>query len=56
MLIDHNRDIHQAITKQLAENNPNLLYAIYETQGQEFVISQKNYQSAAPNPDTQKNG
>jgi hypothetical protein len=38
----------------LAETNPNLLYAIYETQGQEFVISQKNYQSAAPNPDTQK--
>jgi hypothetical protein len=55
MLIDqHSGKIHQAITKQLVETNPNLLYAIYKTQGQEFVISQKNYLSAAPNPDTQK--
>jgi hypothetical protein len=54
MLVDHNGEIHPAITKQLAESTPNLLYAIYENQGLEFVISQKNYLSAAPNPDTQK--
>jgi hypothetical protein len=54
MLTDNNGEMHPVITKQLAENTPKLLYTIYEAQAQEFVIAQKHYLSAAPDPDKQK--
>jgi hypothetical protein len=54
MLTDNNGEMHPVFLKQSAENTPKLLYTIYEAQAQEFVILQKHYLLAAPDPDKQK--
>jgi hypothetical protein len=54
MLTDINGKMYPAITKQLAKMTPKLLYTIYQAQAQDFLISQKTYLSAAPDPDCQQ--